>query len=293
MSEAVAASSAPIADWMEATVLKRVAEDSLVLPALPTVTFKCIELLRPADFSFKQVALALEKEPALVARVLRMATSAGVGGSLKLELSEALARLGAKNVRTLLFEAAARKAFLSKDPEIAAVAKKTWEHSVAVATLARDLAALSGNKASEAAYLGGLLHDIGKPVVAMMLLEAERQVVSVRNGKWIDSNSWNEVLDRVHRKVGAAIAEKWKLPPEISRCIRDCSEYDNSDRGSIVNAVCLANAIAKLHGCAVGPSDPDDLNALIMIGRSLLGISDEVLKKLATELPERVQGLFE
>ena len=264
-----------------------------MLPALPAVTLRCIELLRPADFSFKQVALALEKEPALVARVLRVATSPAVGGSPKLELSEALARLGAKAVRTLLFEAAARKAFLSKDAEIASLARKTWEHSVAVATLARDIAAVSGNKASEAAYLGGLLHDIGKPVVAMMLLEAERQVVSVRNAKWIEAATWSEVVGRVHSKVGAAIAEKWKLPAEISRCVRDCSEYDNSDRGAIVNAVCLANAVSKLHGCAVGPVDEDDLNALVMIGRSLLGIPDDVLKKMAAALPDRVSGLFE
>jgi putative nucleotidyltransferase with HDIG domain len=286
-------SSEPIADWIESVVLKRIADDTLVLPALPGVTLRCIEILRPADFSFKQVALALEKEPALVARVLRVTTSAAVGGSPKLELTEALARLGAKNVRTILFEAAARKVFLSKDPEIAATARKTWEHSIAVATLARDIAALSGSKNSEAAYLGGLLHDIGKPVVAMMLLEAERQVVTVRSQKWIVASMWNEVVSRAHRKVGAAIAEKWKLAPEICRCIRDCSEYDNSDRSSIVNAVCLANALAKLHGCATGPIDEEDLKALVMIGRSLLGVSDEVLKKLAAELPERMTGLFE
>ena len=282
-----------ISDWVEQVILKRIADDTLVLPSLPAVTLKCIEMLKPADFNYKQLAGALEREPALVARVLRVATSVGVGGSPKLELSEALARIGAKQLRTLLFEAAARKAFLSKDPAIAALAKKIWEHSVAVATLARDLAALTGSNASEAAYLGGLLHDIGKPVVAMVLLEAERQMVGVRNQKWIDAEAWTEVIGRVHRKVGASIAEKWKLPAEICRCVSDCSEYNNADRTSVVNAVCLANALAKLNGCAIGPIDTDDLNALVMIGRSLLSIPDEVLKKLAAELPTRVAGLFD
>jgi HD-like signal output (HDOD) protein len=101
------------------------------------------------------------------------------------------------------------------------------------------------------------------------------------------------VVGRVHRKVGAAIAEKWKLPAEITRCVSDCSEYNNAERGSLVNAVCLANAMAKLAGCAVGPVDADDLNALVMIGRSLLSIPDDVLKKLSAELPARVAGLFE
>ncbi len=291
MNQAVEATK--ISDWVEHVILKRIADDTLVLPALPAVTLKCIELLKPADFNYKQIAATLEREPALVARVLRVATSAAVGGSPKLDLSEALARLGAKPLRTLLFEAAARKAFLSKDPGISALAKKIWEHSVAVATLARDIAALTGSNASEAAYLGGLLHDIGKPVVASVLLEAERQMVGVRNMKWIDAEAWGEVIGRVHHKVGASIAEKWKLPAEICRCVSDCSEYNNADRASVVNAVCLANALAKLNGCAIGPIDTDDLNALVMIGRSLLSIPDDVLKKLAEELPARVAGLFD
>ncbi len=282
----------PIANWLEAVLLKRIAEDKLILPALPAVILQALELLRPAEFSFKALAQALEKDPPLVARVLRIATSAAVGGSPKLELSEALARLGAQGVRSLLLEAAARKTMLSKNPQIAGVARKVWEHSVAVGTLARDVAALAGSQNSEAAYLGGLLHDIGKPVAAMLLLDAERQVVG-RNEKWIDAKAWADVIQTLHRKVGVAIAEKWKLPEDIVRCIRDSNEYDNANRGSLVNAVCLANALVKLHGYASGPVDVDDQNALVMIGRSLLGISNEVLVKLAAGLPERVSGLFD
>jgi HD-like signal output (HDOD) protein len=126
-----------------------------------------------------------------------------------------------------------------------------------------------------------------------MLLEAERQVVEVRNQKWIDSPVWIEVMDRVHRKVGVALAEKWQLPEEVCRCIRDCSEYDNSDRSSIVNAVCLGNALAKQNGYAVGPVQMDDVSALVMIGRSLLGMTAEMLAKLSGDLKGRVNGLFE
>ncbi len=288
-----AGSSAAIVNWIEQSILKRIEDDTLTLPALPSVTLRCVEILRSDDFSYKTVAAALEREPAMIARVLRVANSAAFAGTSKLNLQEALTRLGQQNLRSILLEAAAKQAFISKDPKIAALARTTWEHSLAVATLARDLAALTGNDNAEAAYLGGLLHDIGKPVVAMTLLEAERQIVEIRNQKWIDSNAWGEAVNSVHRKVGLAIAEKWKLPAEICRCIRDCSEYDNADRGSIVNTVCLANAVAKINGCAVGPVDVDDQNALIMIGRSLLGISDDVLKKIAAQLPERVAGLFE
>jgi putative nucleotidyltransferase with HDIG domain len=291
--ETIEEESAKVASWMEKVILKRVAEDKLVLPSIPSVVVKCMEFLRQSDFSFKDIAATLEKEPALAARVLRLATSAAVGGSSKLNLAEALARIGSKGLKTLLLEAAASKVFVSKDPEIAVAARKIWEHSVAVAALSRDIAALTGSKSGEAAYLGGLLHDIGKPIVAAMLLEAERQVVEVRNQKFVESPVWIEVMGRVHRKVGVAVAEKWKLPEEVTACIRDCNEYDKSDRQAIVNSVCMGNALAKQAGYVVGAVDIDDVNALVMIGRSVLGVTDDVLQKLAGDVKNRVSGLFD
>jgi len=294
MSEGTSTETTKIAGWLEGVVLKRIADDQLVLPSIPGVVARSLEIVRKADFNFKDVAQVMEMDPVLTARALRLATSAAFGaGSTKLNLTEALTRIGAKSVKTLLIEGAAQKLFISKNPQIAGASRRTWEHSIVVAGMARDIAALAGSQSGEAAYLGGLLHDVGKPLVASMLLEAERQVVGVRNQKWIDTPVWVEVIARIHRKVGVALAEKWQLPDEVCRCIRDCSEYDNSDRSSIVNAVCLANALAKQNGFAVGPIDADDVGALVMIGRSLLGLGPEMLAKLCADLKERVNGLFE
>jgi putative nucleotidyltransferase with HDIG domain len=291
--ELLAEESEKVAAWVEKLILKRIADDKLVLPSLPNVVVKCLEYLRQTDFSYKEIAVTLEKEPQMAARVLRLSASAAMGGSNKLNLAEAMARIGAKNLKNLLIEAAAQRVFMSKDPEVAQLARKTWEHSVVVATLSRDLTALTGSKLGDAAYLGGLLHDVGKPIVAAMLLETERQIVEIRNQKFIEGPVWQEVMGRTHRKVASALAEKWELPPEVARCIKDCNEYDNADRASIINAVCLSNALAKQNQFAAGPVDIDDVNALVMIGRSLLGIGDDMLKKIASDLKARVSGLFD
>jgi putative nucleotidyltransferase with HDIG domain len=280
--------------WLEGVVLRRIAGDELVLPTIHTVVAKGLEILRRPEISLKDVTALLERDPLLAARALRLACSAAMGGRQgKLTLVDAMARIGVKGVKTLLLEGAGQKIFVSKNPLITASTRKIWEHSLAVAALSRDLAALAGNKSGETAYLGGLLHDLGKPVVASLLLEAERQVVEVRNQKWIDTPAWLDVLGRIHRKVGIAVAAKWDLPDEVARCIGDCSEYDNSDRTSVVNSVCLANALAKQGGYGVGPVDMEDVEALVMIGRSLLGVGQDVLAKLAGDLHSRVTGLFE
>ncbi len=271
---------------------KRIAGDSLVIPTIPSVVGKAQEVLREGESAFKRVPEILEQEPFLAARAIRLAGGTGSGGK-RVTLADALARLGPRGVRQLLSEATAQKVHVSRDPEIASALRKTWEHSVAVGTLARDVLALSGQPDSEAAYLAGLLHDVGKPVVASLLLEAERQTTELYNRGWIASSEWVEVIGKTHRAVGLALAEKWQFPEQIVRCMQESIEYDNADRTSLSNAVGFANALAKKTGVYVGSIDAEDVDAIVMIGRSLIGVSDDILKTLMKGLKDRVTGSFD
>jgi len=283
-----------LAQQLEAILTRRIESDQLILPTMPAVALKVQEVLKDPDAGMKEAAAALEKDPVLSARVLRMATSAAfAGGTRKVTLAEALARLGNKALKSLLVEAAAQKLFVSRNPQINEQLKVLWEHSVAVGVMARDVLALAGAADSESAYLAGLLHDVGKPVVATILLEVERQLTEVYQRNWIDSGEWIEVVGRVHRPVGVALAERWQLPPPIVACVRESTEYDKGDRLSLANAVCFANALAKKTGIYAGPHDEEDTDALVMIGRSLIGISDDVLRTLTKGLRERVTGLYD
>ncbi len=283
-----------LASELEVILTKRIQSDQLVLPTMPAVALKVAEILKDPDAGMKEVAAQLEKDPVLAARALRMATSAAfAGGGKKVTLQEALARLGTKTIKSLLVEASASKLFVSRNPQINEQLKVLWEHSVAVGTMARDVLALTGASDSEGAYLAGLLHDVGKPVVATMLLELERQLTEVYQRNWIDSGEWLEVIAKVHRPVGVALGERWQLPGPIVACIRESQEYDKGERNSFPNAVCFANALAKKSGIYAGPVDAEDNDAIIMIGRSVIGISDDILRTLTKGLRERVSGLYD
>ena len=283
-----------LASELEAILVKRIQSDQLVLPTMPAVALKVQEILKDPDSGMKEVAAALEKDPVLAARALRMATSAAfAAGAKKVSLQEALARLGAKALKSLLVEASAQKLFVSKNPQINEQLKVLWEHSVAVGMLARDVLALTGAQDSDSAYLAGLLHDIGKPVVATILLELERQLTEVYQRSWIDSGEWLDVIGKVHRPVAVVLAEKWALPPPIVACIKEAGEYDQANRQSLANAVCFANALSKKSGIYAGRVDEEDNDALVMIGRSVIGISDDILRTLTKNLRERVTGLYD
>ncbi|HET6439959.1 MAG TPA: HDOD domain-containing protein [Anaeromyxobacter sp.] len=279
---------------LEVILVKRIQGDQLFLPSMPAMATKILELLRDPDAGLKEVAKLLEKDPVLAARTLRMATSAAfAGGTKRITLQEALARLGTKALKGLLVEASAQKLFVSRNPQINEQLKTLWEHSVAVGILARDVLALTGQGDSESAYLAGLLHDVGKPVVATVLLELERQLTEVYQKGWIDSGEWLAVIKRVHRKVAVALAEKWQLPGPLVTCIKESGEYDKADRHSLANAVCFSNALAKKAGIYAGDVDAEDNDAIIMIGRSVIGISDDILRTLTKGLRERVMGLYD
>ncbi len=237
-------SSERLAQELQAILLKKIQADQLVLPTLPPVATKALEVLRDQDAGPKEAAAVVEKDPVLAARVLRAATSAAfAAGTAKINLREAIARIGTRALKNILVEASAQQVFVSRNPTINNTMRALWEHSVAVAGLARDVLALVGGTDSESAYLAGLLHDVGKPVVATMLLEIERQLTEVHQRNWLDTGEWLDVVSKVHRPIGVALAEKWQLPGAIAATIRDSGEFNREDRQSLSNAVCFANAL--------------------------------------------------
>jgi putative nucleotidyltransferase with HDIG domain len=281
-----------LAAQMEKIILNQIDGDRLSIPSMPMVAIKCLDLTKDPDCNMRRAVQILEQDAVLAARVLRIANSSAYsGGRHAASLNDAVMRLGLKALRTLLIEASARQVFASKDKRIVKANHAVWEHSLAVALVARDLATLSGQaKEADMAYLAGLLHDIGKPIVAALLLEAERMITADGKADWVDSNAWLQVVGKTHRPVGTALATKWELPEIVRSAIQDSTDYDGAARGSAANFVRFANAVAKQAGIYAGPVDPDDVNAMLLIGRSLLNIDDEILGKVSTGLADRIKA---
>ena len=286
----IAAAGKNLIDLVKQIVLGRIAADRLVLPAMPANATRCIAMVRDPDINMRQVASTLSRDPMLTAQVLRLANSAAYAGTGAVKsIDQAVTRVGAQKLKTLLIEVSARLVFDSRDPRIAEAFRGIWDHSIAVGLLAREVSTLATGSDPDATYLAGLLHDVGKPVVAAVLLEAEKTIGAGSAGAWIKHRAWVAAVQETHRTVGAAIAEKWHLPEAVVSCIRDCHEYDTNERLSTPNVVRFANALAKKAGVYVGDVDTEDTDALVMIGRSLLGLDEDVIERLSRDLPERVK----
>ena len=134
-----------------------------VPPVLPAAAVEVHRLTQTQDVKIEQILAALEKDPLLAARVVKVASSPVYGGKPLQSLSEAVMRLGMRHLGDVVWEVALNmRVFRSKAYE--APMEAVRRHSVACAHVARCIAKLTPVPL-EYAFLCGLLHDVGAAAV--------------------------------------------------------------------------------------------------------------------------------
>jgi putative nucleotidyltransferase with HDIG domain len=271
-----------LAEQLELILDNRIAQDNLSLPLLPAVAARANDVVRRPDATPKDLVATIEIDPILAALVMRQAGSAGCR-----TLEQAVTKIGPQKVRSILAESSSHRVMESRDQKSAEATRLIWEHCRAVAILAQDIAVLAGVAEPEVCYLAGLLHDVGKPVVATMLLEAEAQIAQRNPKLWIDGDTWIGVVDRTHRKIGINLAKKWQFPEEVQHAAQSFSDYDVGNRQSIGNATHFGNALAKQVGVCLGEVSAEDNEAMVMVGKSLLGLDDDSIARVTEDIKSR------
>jgi putative nucleotidyltransferase with HDIG domain len=287
----VSISSDELAALVEKAVLEQVAADRIALPAMPRVATRAFTLLRKRDFSLAEVAGVIETDPVVAARLVHLANSVAFATATKLEsVLACVTRLGARELSFFLMETAARQLVECHDPRIVQICDGLWEHSLSVAILAHDLGAALPGLDVEATYLAGLLHDIGRPVVAEMLLDAERRLLGKRVDHWIMPSKWLGVIVRCERTVGLAVTRAWALPDTVIDAVGLCEQFDTDRPFRLANVVRLANALSATSGHDLTAKPSEEVAAIVKDGTSLLGLDTDTVSGVLTALPARLAG---
>lgn len=161
----------------------------------------------PAD-----VARAVEKDVALATAVLRVVNSPLYGlGQRCRSVRSAVALLGVRDVENVVSTSTA----LTILERAAGASPAVAAHSLAVASVARYLAPLSGVSADDA-FTAGLLHDVG--VLILLQHEGDAYAAWVAPGGTLVERDPREersagMLD--HATVGAFAASRWELPAPL------------------------------------------------------------------------------
>lgn len=200
--------------------LRRIAEGILDLPTLPTVVAKIVELVDNPRTNASTLARLISSDPALTARMLKLANSAYYGFPRRIgTINLAIVVLGFNTVRDLAISASLVERF-NLAYEGGDLQTDFWEHSVCTAVAARMVQRLGPAGAVGEAFVAGLLHDIGRLIIARYLPDEFERVR--KETETSQRSLWNvelEVLGMSHSEVGGLLCRRWNLPEPISDAV--------------------------------------------------------------------------
>lgn len=223
-----------------------------LLEPLPAHVLEVMQLLDNLSSSAEQAAEAIGRDPVLAARVLRLANSALYMRTRRVAtLRDAVVLVGFAAVRSILVTAVAYDAFARGAPGYGLDRTQMWQHALAVATVARHLAQARG-LAGEAAFVAGLLHDIGKMALSQILQDQYQAVLEAVRGGADFVEAERTVLGWDHAQVGAEAARRWNLPEPLVQAIEYHHRPDELEDPGLADAVHVADALSVMLGFGVG-----------------------------------------
>ncbi|MDJ0832275.1 MAG: HDOD domain-containing protein [Gammaproteobacteria bacterium] len=231
------------------TNLETLIQQSGKLPSLPEIYVRVAELLGSDDSTAPQIGEALQTDPMLTAKILTMINSAYYGLPNKVtSISHAVALLGRGLLKHMLLRSVLGDVFSNINiPNFSM--QDFWHHSVKTAIIARHLAMQNVNILDhEAFFTAGLLHDIGKLVIAKATPHALAKInEKVENEDMDPLEAETAILGFTHLEVGGALMQKWGMPPLLTQCV--ISHHDASHEGPLAvetAIVAVANQLSHL-----------------------------------------------
>ncbi|EAQ96073.1 HDOD domain-containing protein [Congregibacter litoralis] len=254
------------------------------LPPFPDTAMRVQRCVSDPDSDINSLGIIIAGEPALAARLMRMANSAMMrrGPMEVTDINTAISRVGMDMVQNAAVSFAAREAFNfpAGSPFIDDL-NKLRQHSVKVASLSYVLGKQSkfAGKPDEA-MLAGLLHAVGKFYILTKAADhpelfSDREAIDTLIGQW-------------HTGVARAIVESWNFPESIAIGVdeQELKERDRISSADVSDVLFIANILARAGVKVAG--ELSDLDAL-----ARLRMNSEQLAKVLEENEEEIQSMVE
>jgi len=264
--------------------------------ALPFLASEILAITADRGSNARDLAGLVERDPAIAAKLLRLANSSMYGGSGKTtSVSQAVAKMGFRGVREMVLGMCVIEDYGgSDDGHLDRIA--FWRHSIAVAALAELL--LGGASDDDGgALIAGLLHDIGKAVADDVLPDLYGQVLQrAREGRVPLRTAEAEVLGVDHVSIGMRVGLKWRLPDRILGAVahhhddwQDIAGLPAKFDPQLVGVIKLADILVRAAGH--GDSGEDFIEPVADEVLDPLGLTRSKVRRALASLADRVRGL--
>jgi diguanylate cyclase (GGDEF)-like protein len=276
--------------------LKSKLKASLNFPSPPAIAQQIIALARDPSTDISQVAATISRDPALAAKLLRVANSALYSRQRKsANLRQALIVLGLQGATTLALGFSLVGTYMSLKSN-GVDYDRYWRRAILSASAARCFGALQNTSALDDIFLAALLQDIA-------ILGTDRAAPDFyrdlpRNASHREFSEYEAArLGIDHAELGAWLLRYWKLPEPLCRAVAWSHAPPTADRSTQagMTACCVALG-SECVEILVAPAAATDFAALAEHASEWLGIDAptvaEVMGKIVAEVPQ-IERLFD
>ena len=276
------------------------------LPSLRSIDSALRELLNADNRYTTQISEVIRRDPSLTARLLRLVNSVYYGLTTPVNnIEEAVFYLGVRQIRQLAMVTPVIEDFQKLAGKTPFPWRQFWQHCIATAILTREVTNVTGQTVDEADYVAGLVHDVGKIVMAAAFPEHFEEVHRrVQSGLESRLDAERTVLGIDHCELGAIYLEQHHLPPVMVETARHHHEPSQSAAyTNIVASVQIADLLvrhAKI-GDSGNPEPVDEEAWLAAEGWDILfpsgraeterKIARAAMKRSLERLPQILEGL--
>ncbi|MGA8181412.1 MAG: HDOD domain-containing protein [Desulfobacterales bacterium] len=203
------------------TILKKLdrIED---LPTLPVIAMEVNNMLLDYDTTINKLSGTIEKDQAMVSKILKLVNSAffGLRGKIS-NIPHAIVVLGFNTIRNAVVSISIINAFSLKEHLDGFDITDFWKHSLAVAVTSKFLAEKTGIHSADDCFVAGLLHDMGKIVLLQHFKDLFQKVwLTVKGNGLSFYEAEKSEIQIDHARIGGYLARKWQLPAALVDAIR-------------------------------------------------------------------------
>lgn len=221
------------------------------LPTLPSSAITIMNLIQNPNVAPKKITQALQFDPILTAKFLRIANSAFYRGTQEVKSVEvAIHRLGTVMVRSVVL-AISLNSTIIKEKRLGDGARELWTHSINAGFAAQALAARL-KLPQPTAFTLGMMHDIGKLPAWIML----NGLLNRRPG--IRKEMMDTLVEDTHAEIGEVLVDVWGMPFEIKMVVGGHHLINTLEeamqhvvRNKLDTSVAESESFAHLLGCVV------------------------------------------
>jgi len=248
------------------------------LPPLPQVAAQVLRLAADPDSTTDELQRVIATDQALAAQILKIANSAMFGMVREVRtLTQAIMTLGFSTIKSIVIASSARN--LYKRGGTGLQERLLWEHALITAIASRAYAKAFRSPRVEEAFLGGLMHDIGKAVMGLKFPERYGAMVRGIYNEDLDGiESELELFGFDHAMVGEAILHAWNLARSLENTVRWHHDpvHAPAEDQALTAFVALGNQLALDRGVGIGK--PESLARSTQQAVELLGLTPETLE---------------